>query len=156
MRRLNRFAVVKPGFFWEAYVSVRDGVPSMPTNRHSAFDAHERLLLHLDPDVYTRLRHTAEARDQSLEALAGDLLQRGLEQEALRARSEILLDRLTPREQEVVRLTLRGHTNRQIADRLVISPETVKTHVRHALEKFGVQSKTELRLRWLKAGIHNS
>ena len=153
MKKLKPFGVAELDFFREACLSVHDGAPSMHTPQHSAHDTDEYLLLHLGSDLYTRLCLTAKARDQSPEALAGDLLLRGLEQEALRARSEILLERLTPREQEVVLLTLRGHTNRQIADRLVISPETVKTHVRHALEKFGVRSKTELRLRWLEAEI---
>jgi RNA polymerase sigma factor (sigma-70 family) len=133
-------------------VSILDVVPSLRAEQCSSSDSDEHLLLHLNGDLCARLCRTAEARDQSPEALAGDLLQRGLEQEALRTRSELLLDRLTPREQEVVRLTLRGHTNRQIADRLVISPETVKTHVRHALEKLNMRSKTELRLRWLEIG----
>jgi RNA polymerase sigma factor (sigma-70 family) len=133
-------------------VSILDIVPSLRAEQCSSSDSDEHLLLHLNGDLCARLCRTAEARDQSPEALAGDLLQRGLEQEALRTRSELLLDRLTPREQEVVRLTLRGHTNRQIADRLVISPETVKTHVRHALEKLNMRSKTELRLRWLEIG----
>jgi DNA-binding NarL/FixJ family response regulator len=134
-------------------VRIRDGVPPMRAEPHSSADSDEQLLLHLNSDLCTRLCRTAKARDQSPEALAADLLQRGLEQEALRTHSELLLDRLTPREQEVVHLTLRGHTNRQIADRLVISPETVKTHVRHALEKLGMRSKTELRMRWLEARI---
>jgi RNA polymerase sigma factor (sigma-70 family) len=134
-------------------VSIRDGVPSMRVEQHNSADSDEHLLLHLNGDLCTRLCRMAEARDQTPETLAGDLLQRGLEQETLRTHSELLLDSLTPREQEVVRLTLRGLTNRQIADQLVISPETVKTHVRHALEKLGMRSKTELRMRWLEAGI---
>jgi RNA polymerase sigma factor (sigma-70 family) len=134
-------------------VSIHDGLPSVRVEQHSSIHSDEHLLLHLNGDLCARLCRAAEALDQTPEALAGDLLQRGLEQEALRTRSELLLGRLTPRQQEVVRLTLRGHTNRQIADRLVISPETVKTHVRHALEKLGMRSKTELRMRWLEAGI---
>jgi len=43
-------------------------------------------------------------------------------------------------------LTLSGLTNRQIAAALVISPETVKTHLRHTLEKFELRSKADLRL----------
>ena len=61
-------------------------------------------------------------------------------------RAETALASLSPREQQVTLLTLQGLTNRQIATMLVISPETVKTHVRHALEKFGLHSKDELRL----------
>ena len=52
---------------------------------------------------------------------------------------------LTPREREVLQLIVAGQTNRQIANCLVVSPETVKTHVRHVLGKMGVNRKAELR-----------
>lgn len=52
---------------------------------------------------------------------------------------------LSPREQDITALTCLGLTNRQIAARLSLSPETVKTHVRNALLKFGVNTKAELR-----------
>lgn len=52
---------------------------------------------------------------------------------------------LSPREQEIAALTCLGYTNRQIAARLSLSPETIKTHVRNVLFKFGVNGKTELR-----------
>ena len=52
---------------------------------------------------------------------------------------------LTPREQDVAALACLGYTNRQIAARLGISPDTVKTHVRNLLHKFELHSKDELR-----------
>jgi DNA-binding CsgD family transcriptional regulator len=52
---------------------------------------------------------------------------------------------LSSREQEVTALTCLGLTNRQIAARLSLSPETIKTHVRNVLLKFGLNSKVELR-----------
>lgn len=39
-----------------------------------------------------------------------------------------------------------GYTNRQIAARLRLSVETIKTHIRRVLLKFGIHSKTDLRL----------
>ena len=51
---------------------------------------------------------------------------------------------LTRREREVLTLIAAGHTNREMAESLVVSPETVKTHVRHVLNKFGVSRKTEI------------
>ena len=53
---------------------------------------------------------------------------------------------LSPRERDITALTRLGCTNRQIAARLGISPETVKTHIRNVLIKFNLHSKTELRL----------
>lgn len=51
---------------------------------------------------------------------------------------------LTRREHEVLALIAAGHTNREMAESLVVSPETVKTHVRHVLNKFGVARKVEI------------
>ncbi len=53
-------------------------------------------------------------------------------------------DALSPREKQVAALVCAGLTGRQIAARLVISPETVKTHVRHILRKFNLSSRREL------------
>lgn len=52
---------------------------------------------------------------------------------------------LTPREQEVSALACLEMTNIEIARRLDISPETVKTHIRNVLAKFNLRSKGELR-----------
>jgi DNA-binding CsgD family transcriptional regulator len=51
---------------------------------------------------------------------------------------------LTPRQREVLRLIERGHTNSEIAERLGISLQGAKWHVRELLGKYGVQSREEL------------
>jgi DNA-binding NarL/FixJ family response regulator len=51
--------------------------------------------------------------------------------------------RLTQRESEVLCLVVDGLNNQEIAEALSISAETVKTHVRHIIEKLGVHSRTE-------------
>ncbi len=50
---------------------------------------------------------------------------------------------LTDREVEVLRLVARGMANREIADQLVISENTVKNHVRNILEKLHLHSRVE-------------
>ena len=50
---------------------------------------------------------------------------------------------LSGREVEVLRLLADGASNRGVADRLVISENTVKTHVRHLLTKLGAGSRGE-------------
>jgi len=52
---------------------------------------------------------------------------------------------LTPREQQIAAMICQHLRNRQIAQRLVVSPNTVKGHVHRVLTKFGVHSKAELR-----------
>jgi DNA-binding NarL/FixJ family response regulator len=50
---------------------------------------------------------------------------------------------LTPRQLEVLRLVAQGLRNAEIAERLTISEQTVKTHVAHLLEKLGVASRLQ-------------
>jgi len=51
---------------------------------------------------------------------------------------------LTEREYQVARLIAAGATNREIAERLVISPKTVSTHVEHILAKLHVARRAEV------------
>lgn len=51
---------------------------------------------------------------------------------------------LSPREREVAELAAAGHTNRVIADKLVVSTSTVKKQLSSAMRKLGVQSRTAL------------
>jgi two-component system NarL family response regulator len=53
------------------------------------------------------------------------------------------LGRLSEREREVLGLVAAGLRNREIAERLVISEATVKTHVRHVLEKLRFRNRAE-------------
>ena len=52
-----------------------------------------------------------------------------------------LFERLTPREEEVLTLLAQGYSTREIAQSLSISPNTVRNHVQHILQKFQVQSR---------------
>jgi DNA-binding NarL/FixJ family response regulator len=54
------------------------------------------------------------------------------------------LDRLTPREQEVMRLIARGYTYREVGQKLFLSVKTVETHVSSVLRKLQLSSRHEL------------
>jgi DNA-binding CsgD family transcriptional regulator len=92
------------------------------------------------------LQGLAEREQRSTDDLAADLLLSALAQRRTAEGAWQAWQRLTPREQEVAALSCLGCTNRQMAARLGISVQTIKTHVRGALYKFDLHSKVELRL----------
>ena len=96
-----------------------------------------------------------EARDLATAALREA---RALGLDGLAARAQDLLaqaadERLSPREREIVGLVLEALSNREIADRLVISERTVESHVRSVLAKLGCASRTELIARRSELGL---
>jgi DNA-binding NarL/FixJ family response regulator len=62
-------------------------------------------------------------------------------------------DSLTPREIDVLRMIAGGNANKEIAARLSLSEETVKSHVRNILAKLGAQDRTHAVTIGVKRGI---
>jgi DNA-binding NarL/FixJ family response regulator len=60
---------------------------------------------------------------------------------------------LTARENEVLALVARGYSNNEIADRLVISPHTVQTHVQNILEKLHLKGRYALMRHAIREGL---
>lgn len=60
---------------------------------------------------------------------------------------------LTEREREILALLASGATNREIAEALVISENTVRTHLRHILEKLNVQNRVQAAAYALRLGL---
>jgi len=60
---------------------------------------------------------------------------------------------LTEREMEVLQLVMGGNRNRDIADRLFISEETVKAHIKHIMEKLGAIDRTQAVTIGLRRGL---
>lgn len=128
-----------------------------PSLRHGLARLWDRLLAALglaavDRRTYTfegqlvkSLEELAEQEQRPEDEVAADLLTFALAQrDAVESYYERWQE-LSPREQQVAALSCLNYTNPQIAARLKISPETVKTHVRNMLAKFGLHSKAELR-----------
>jgi NarL family two-component system response regulator LiaR len=60
---------------------------------------------------------------------------------------------LTTRELEVIRLVARGRSNHEIAEELVISEKTVKSHVSSILGKLNLEDRTQLAIHAIKSGL---
>jgi DNA-binding CsgD family transcriptional regulator len=78
--------------------------------------------------------------------LLPDILAAGLNQYVTKEKLWNLWRSLTPREKDVAALACLGYTNREIGKRLNISPETVKVYLQRVLMKFGIASKSNLRM----------
>lgn len=63
------------------------------------------------------------------------------------------LSRLTPREQEVLRLIGQGLSNREIGEKLIISEKTAKTHVANLLRRIGAKDRVAAAIFAVKAGL---
>ena len=64
-------------------------------------------------------------------------------------------NQLTDRELEVLRLLAQGYSNQDIADQLVLSEATVRTHVSRILKKLHLASRTQAALYALREGLAN-
>jgi DNA-binding NarL/FixJ family response regulator len=119
----------------------------------------------LTEHVEERTSELAEARAQILElyrALAerNQTLQETLEklmaaqeQGWSRAGNKAVTEKLTAREQDVLRLVAQGFTNNEIASALYVSLATVKTHVEHIIAKLGVSDRTQAAVRAVELGF---
>jgi DNA-binding CsgD family transcriptional regulator len=103
-----------------------------------------------------RERRRLDAREQ-LRVAHDFFADAGMEAFAERARIELratgdqapertpaTLDQLTPQEAQISRLVAQGHTNREIAAQLFISPSTVEYHLGKVFRKLDVKSRTQL------------
>lgn len=69
------------------------------------------------------------------------------------AKTDLLLEPLTPREREILKLIMRGARNDEIGRHCGIAKATVKTHVRAVLSKFGARDRADVVRRALGAGL---
>jgi DNA-binding CsgD family transcriptional regulator len=100
----------------------------------------------LDENLLSMLTDIAFREQRSPRKIQADLLATGLAYRHKRADLWQRWQSLSPRETEIAALTCLGYTNRQIAARLNLSPDTVKGYVHQVLVKFKLHSKSELQL----------
>jgi DNA-binding NarL/FixJ family response regulator len=98
-----------------------------------------------DQELASSLHTLADREQRPEEEIAADLISYAMTQHQIQSIYWQYWQLLSPREQQVAVLICHSYTNQQIADRLVVSMETVKTHVRNVLRKFKMHRKAELR-----------
>lgn len=100
----------------------------------SAIDALNAAL-----DIFSQCGSTADGR-----RVARTLRRHGVHRRVVRPRPSSGKDSLTPSEWRVMELVAQGAANRDVAQRLSVSPHTVNTHLRKVYAKMGVHSRAEL------------
>src|SRR5687767_11017214 len=96
----------------------------------------------LQVTLTTLAKHEGRPEDE----LLPDILAAGLNQYVSKDKLWNRWHSLSAREQQVAALACLGYTNREIGKRLSISPETVKVRLQRSLMKFGLSSRTQLRM----------
>jgi DNA-binding NarL/FixJ family response regulator len=109
-------------------------------------DGDTRIFLQ-DEEIVTLVRTVARQQGRSEEEIMADLTKAGWDQFQRETEKEERWDSLSHREQQVTALICLGHRNHQIAEILMIAPETVKTHLQNIFVKFNLHSSKELCLR---------
>jgi RNA polymerase sigma factor (sigma-70 family) len=106
---------------------------------------HQRMVEGIRAIARGEMLLSPAAADRVVQRLARTRREKEREADALQA--------LTPREREVFRLVAQGCTNAEIAERLVLSETTVKTHVRNIRNKLNLAGKGEMRVLAAQLGL---
>ena len=100
-------------------------------------------------------RYTADTLLQAIRTVArgGVWMPRGLQAHVEKQRRSDAAEPLTSRECDVIQFVSQGLRNAEVAERLLISEQTVKTHLNNIFRKVGVRDRVELTLYAARAGI---
>jgi len=100
--------------------------------------------IELNDDQVFKLAHMADDMDEPVHVVGSQLLDFALEQHYMRSEIIDKWEKLSPRQQEVTALICLGYKTLQIAAKLNISSETVKSHRKNIFRLLGVVSKKQL------------
>jgi len=99
----------------------------------------------LDQKLALDLARLADKEERPVNEVGQEMLTFALEHRQAAVANLEQWESLTPRERQITALTCLGYTNRQIAQRLTITPATVATHLKNSKRKFGLRTNLELR-----------
>jgi DNA-binding CsgD family transcriptional regulator len=161
----------RPSARLEQLIARARGVLSGPDEAEAHFDkaladpagdqwAFERAQLRLDYAEWLRRRRRINDAKSVLTEALGTFQRLGARSPAQRAQAELracgvavasapgkadALEQLTPQQRQIIRLASEGLSDREIADRLYLSPRTVSSHLYRSYPKLGVASRHQLR-----------
>ena len=99
-----------------------------------------------DEELIAVIKDVARQQKRSEEDIVADFTKVGLNQFLTQSELERRWSALSHREQQVVALLCLGYRNYEIAKVLVVSPDTIKSHLQGIFNKFDLRSGRELRL----------
>ncbi|EFO80488.1 two component transcriptional regulator, LuxR family [Oscillochloris trichoides DG-6] len=99
------------------------------------------LLKDISPE---ELAHAIRAAQRNEAVLHPEVAAKLMQEFSAPRSSETTVDQLTPREMDVLRLVAKGMSNKEIADTLVISEKTTKTHLSNILSKLHLADRTQV------------
>jgi len=120
------------------------------------FGATGYILKNTEPEELVQaIHHIAQGGVILSPMMAAKLLTefRGLGTDAMVKKTAEEEDNLSPREDEVLRLVSQGATNKEIADSLFISENTVKTHLRNIMDKLHLANRSQAAAYAVKRGL---
>jgi len=133
----------------DVFAAIRAGVDAYllkevsSANLISAIRAVANGVVWLDPGVAKRV----------LEASVANAPKAVISAEIRSAKADLNATPLSQRELDVLTLVVEGNSNQEIADRLILSVETVKTHMRHIMEKLSVSDRTQAAVKAMREGL---
>lgn len=118
----------------------------LQTLLHKEHPVEETRVFLQDEELIAAIKDVARQQKRSEEDIVADFAKLGLNQFLTQSELESRWSALSHREQQVVALLCLGYRNYEIAKILVVSPDTVKTHLQGIFNKFDLRSGKELRL----------
>lgn len=118
------------------------------------YGAKGYLLKNLDPEqLFDMLEGVRQGEAPISGAMAAKILQEFRQPEQSQPEPPEPVDMLTPREIEVLQQVVEGATNKEIAEILCITENTVKIHLRNILEKLHVQNRIQAAVQAVRQGL---
>lgn len=118
------------------------------------YGAKGYLLKNLEPQqLYDMLDKVRNGEAAISGAMAAKILQEFRQPDSVEEKEADAVDELTSREVEVLEQVVTGATNKEIADRLSITENTVKIHLRNILEKLHVKNRIQAAVHAVREGL---